>query len=113
MSEMSKFVRSNYDHGTKNQNDVAVGVKTRARQTDHKQRCTVYAIQLGLACSEDTARRTLRDDRGTRPYIIGNSSEFKVLQKWDRMTEFSRGFLYGVLKTRVEHMLEQGFGRRL
>ena len=82
------------------------------RQTDYRQRCTVYVIQLGLACSESTARRTLRDYGGSAEHIIGNSSEFKVLQKWDEMTEFSRGFLYGVLKTRVEHMLEQGFGRR-
>ena len=35
------------------------------RQTDYKQRCTVYAIQLELTCSEYTALRTLRDYGGS------------------------------------------------
>ena len=83
------------------------------RQTDYKQRCTVYAIQLGLACSEDIARRTLRDYGGSAEHIIGSSSEFKVLQGWDEMSEFTHGMVYGILKTRVNHMLEQGWGRRL
>ena len=83
------------------------------RQTDYKKRCTIYAIQLGLTISESHARRTLRDYGGSAEHIIGSSSEFKVLQGWDEMSEFTRGMVYGILKTRVNHMLEQGWGRRL
>ena len=87
-------------------------MKTRAGKPTTGNDAPFTRSSLGLRAASTTARRTLRDYGGSAEHIIGNSSEFKVLQGWDEMTEFSRGFLYGVLKTRVEHMLEQGFGRR-
>ena len=79
MSKASKFVRSKLMNQTTERRG---GKRENAgRQTDYKQRCEVYAIQLGLACSESTARRTLSDHGGSAEQIIGSSAEFKVVQK--------------------------------
>jgi hypothetical protein len=84
------------------------------RERDYRKRCEIYAIQLALACSESTARRTLRDyGRANIVQVVGAAAEFEVLQAWDEMSEFDQGMVYGILKTRVGHMLDEGWGRRL
>ena len=45
--------------------------------------------------------------------IMGSHQYAKVLAGWDEMLEFEKGMVYGILKTRVDHMLEKGFGRRI
>jgi hypothetical protein len=82
------------------------------RAPDYRKRCEIYAIQLCLAISESHARRTLRDWGGDLKRIMGSHVYYKVLQDWDRMDDFARGMFYGVLDTRVQHMLARGIGRR-
>jgi hypothetical protein len=82
------------------------------RAPDYRKRCEIYAIQLVLAISESHARRTLREWDGNLKGIMGSHASYKVLQDWDRMDDFARGMLYGVLDTRVQHMLARGIGRR-
>jgi len=83
------------------------------RVPDYQKRCQIYAIQLAFACSETTARRTFRDWNGNMDRIMGNHQYAKALEGWGEMSEFAQGMVYGILQTLVEHMLEQGFGRRL
>jgi hypothetical protein len=82
------------------------------RAPDFRKRCEIHAIQLALAISESHARRTFREWRGNMASIMGSHQYAKVLAEWDEMSAFEKGMVYGILKTRVEHMLERGFGRR-
>jgi hypothetical protein len=71
------------------------------------------AIQLELACSEATARRALKDAGGVLERVIENSMYIASLKSWDDLSEFNRGFVYGVLSARTTRMLDDGWGRRL
>jgi len=98
---------------TKNQTSKRGGKREGSGRTpDYLQRCKLLAIQLNLLCSESTARRHL-DDSGGKIKGLVTAGQLDVLNDWEKLTEFDRGFVYGHLRSRVEINRKKGWGTRL
>jgi hypothetical protein len=82
------------------------------RTPDYLQKCKLLAIQLAYLCSESTARRELTDSGGKIKGLVPREHS-EVLDDWENMSAFDRGFVYGYLSTRVGINRKEGWGRRL
>jgi hypothetical protein len=98
---------------TKNQTSKRGGKREGSgRAIDYLQRCKLLAIQLNCVCSESTARRELRDNAKRIAGLV-SPEHLDVLDGWEGLSEFGKGFVYGNLSTRVAADRKAGWGVRL
>jgi hypothetical protein len=98
---------------TKNQTSKRGGKREGSgRTTDYLKGCKLLAIQLNLLCSESTARRELHDNAGRINGLV-SKDDLELLDDWENMSSFDRGFVYGHLSTRVAANRKAGWGVRL
>jgi hypothetical protein len=76
------------------------------------QRCKLLAIQLDMVCSESTARRHLNDNGGQIKGLV-SEKHLEVLDDWENMSSFDRGFAFGYFFTCVGINRKEGWGVRL
>jgi len=72
----------------------------------------LLAIQLDLLCSESTARRHLNDNGGKINGLV-SKDHLELLDDWEIMSSFDKGYVYGYFSVRVGINRKQGWGTRL
>lgn len=76
------------------------------RKPDYRKQALLFAIGARFCCSEATAKRQLRDAGGNYQKLI-DAQAADAFERWDELTEFERGRVFGWFETDNLRMRER------